>query len=323
VLVTDAGGEVDLTETLPAPNPRVLLGTSFGFSLEADGVFSGFYVPNHQISVAELAKRMEEAKGRPVVIEVPALPWLTVSLVVRDVKGRPVEGVRVAGRPAECFADAEHLSDAEGRVTLRVTSVPRPRPGPPLRLHALAVSPWIGKLDIGGLLRGPPSGEAAQVLVVRTSTTITLKLVSDEGEPLAATKVKLNRAEYETDAAGTVSFELPENMPRIRVIVPGHVPALLETGALEGEVEVRMERGRELRVVPVFPDGKVAYVPLAVFEPGRERRYSCTGYEQSTGAQTFLVPRRSVKVTVSGGKWRGEALAGPEVKEVLLELEAR
>jgi len=324
---TDERGELDLTEVLPALNLKTMHGDGFSFALEGEGIFRGtMAMPNFEISVAEIARKREEQAGGPVVIDVPALPYKTMTVAVRNPDREPGAGVGVIGLPASYFADEEYVSDAKGRIELRLRRAePFPPPRPQAkgdRLRLVAKSPWVGRVEFWMLAIEEVPGGPQNALVVRRAVTIALNLVNDGGEPIAWTEVTVDGVEGKTDAAGVVMCAVAEGAKQVEVKVPGHLPAKVKPAGHGEETTLRLVRARELRVRVLMPDGTPALVPLIVTVVGEGRRFGTIRNDPMERVMVYLVPRRTVRIATypQAPGITGSMDVGPDETEVVLKL---
>jgi hypothetical protein len=346
-LETDADGEVDVTDKLPAPNPAALEGFTFAFLVEGEGLPKASWMsPPVRVPVEEVARRVRECAPDPLVIEVPARDWRPITLRVRDAAGNPATGVTLVGRPAASFKDAEYVTDARGETRLRVV-MREPRMGPPDRSYrfpggedgprVLALSPWFGKIYLDGLLNPglqvpvemlQPRGGPPGVLVVVRGVSTTLTLVDELGRPVASADVRVDGEEVRTDGAGAVEWIGPEGGAEVAVDAPGHFPATCKVDPSARRMEVLLTRSREITVSVRLPEGAkpVAYKVHAV-EPGDEKRYPSRLLDYGSGRHRYVlvVPRRTVRVNAESwdGGMGAEASLDPETAEVELTLQAR
>jgi len=324
---TDERGELDLTAILPALNAKSMHGNGFAFAFEAEGIFPGSMVqPNFEITVKEILALRERAAGGPVVIDAPALPHRVLTVEVRNADRETVSGVRVTGEPAAYFADTEYLSDADGRVSVRLVKVPDPFVRPPARpdrLRLVAKAPWIGTFDLAMLGMVEVPGGPQNALVVSRAVEIGLKLVNDGGEPIAWTEVTVDGAQGKTDAAGVVKSTAAAGAKQVEVKVPGHLPERVKFAGNGAETTVRLVRARKLRVRILMPDGSpTVRMPLIVRVIGEERRYGMIPGDPMEKVVVYLVPRRTVKVETypQYPGITGSIEVGPEETEVELKL---
>jgi RNA polymerase sigma-70 factor (ECF subfamily) len=327
---TDASGEVDLTGLVPSPDSAVNAGDAIAFILVGEGIFKGgFAVPNHEVTLKEIARRAKEQGGGAVVVDVPALAFKSLPVPVISPDGKPVAGVRAVGRPAGHFKDEEYVSDSEGKITLRLLAAEPMMPGRRERIRIEALAPWTGRVNLSHLTMPEMKGAPPRALVVRRGIPVTLRFVNDGGEPIAWAAVEIEGAALKTDAAGVATFHRPKGVTEIDVKAPGHLPEKIAIDADAKEAKVRLERARELRVtVMVVGEGPGARF-LGAFahavEAGKERIYRAVRIDQQTREPTLLVPLRTVTVRIDPRNrfWSGEVEAKPGVKEVVLTVKRK